>query len=201
MPPTGRPSRRRAPRAIPAVCLLIATVVLSGGCDSEAARLEAFAAQAATNRAGAAAAMTTAWKGGDITFDAALTHAHDELAAGRDAAAFGGAVLDLAVAIQDQLPSGGEHELLWMRIGRLAFASALAAHNAGRLDEARALVLAGPRRWQNDAYWLRYPDHDALAAIILVQTGERGEAIRRLQSRPSLSGDAEEALRVLRGGR
>lgn len=194
-------SARRARVVIPAVCLLLGAATLLGGCDSEASRLEAFAAQAATNRAAAAASMTTAWRGGQITFDGALTAAHDRLAAGEDAAGFGGAVLDLAVGIEDVLPSGAEHELLWMRIGRLAFASALAAYNAGRLDEARALVLAGPKRWQNDPYWLRYPDHDALASIILAQTGDRAEAIRRLHERPNLTGDAEEALRLLQGGR
>src|SRR5262249_20116084 len=75
------------------------------------------------------------------------------------------------------------------------------AFAGGRLSEARSLVFAGGQRWQNEAYWMLHTGHDALASAILAQSGERAEAIRRLDERTDLNGPAAEVLEWLREGR
>jgi hypothetical protein len=77
----------------------------------------------------------------------------------------------------------------------------LFAYQNGKLVDARELILAGTPRWQTEQYWLRYTDHDALASIILYQSGEQQEAVRRLRERTVLDGDAEEAYQKMTGGR
>ncbi len=86
-------------------------------------------------------------------------------------------------------------------MGRLAFRAAEEAHAQGRIREAGTLVFAGPRRWQNESYWMRYSDHDALAAVILARNGDREAAIRRLRDRADLSGPALEVYQMLMEGR
>lgn len=191
------PSFRNRPLS-PLVVSLFLLLPLLGGCQTEEDRLQAIAAQAKTaGRAAASTALTQAWQDGRVTFDGALTYAHGRLEAGEDVTEFAGAVLDTASANAREFQSGDEFEIFWMRVGRLAFAASLRAYEAGRLEEARSLVLAGPPRWQRESYWLRYPDHDALAAVILARTGDRTEAVQRLRSRSILTGDAEEALAVI----
>ena len=117
-----------------------------------------------------------------------------------DATAFAGAVLDAAALLDDRLPHQGEMEIFWINVGRLAFRAAEEAHAAGRVPEAMTLVLAGPSRWQNDAYWNRYSDHDGLAALIMAKSGRQSEAINRLQNRPDLRGVALEVYEALTRG-
>lgn len=141
------------------------------------------------------------WKAERITLDAALDHAHALLEAGRDETAYAGAVLDMAEMLTDKLPKDpGTALILNRRIARLAYRAAETAALAGRMQEAESLVLAGPRTWQNEAYWLTYPDHDALVSLVWAQLGRRNEAIARLGERGVLNGEAEEAYKAL-GGR
>ncbi len=167
------------------------------GCKPQPGPLDRCVALAATNRAGATTALFAAWNAKQLTFEDALTRAHDMLEKGEDASAFAGAVLDFAVLIQDKFNPSGEMEIFWFRLGRLAFRGSLTAFQAGRVEEARSIVLAGPARWQSEGYWLRYRDHDALASIILDASGETSEGISRLRDRTHLEGDSEEALQML----
>lgn len=157
-------------------------------------------------RAPAAAQIVSLVRAGSISFDAALTDAFDRCEASLTnpastpgAIAFAGAVLD-AIA-QSQLPLDPQFELFWMRVGGLACKSAEAAAAAGLFADARSLVLAGGHRWQTEFYWSRRPDHDALAAVILANTGSRLEAIQRLRSRPDLQPPASEVLAQLESAR
>ncbi|MBS0196758.1 MAG: hypothetical protein JSR77_08375 [Planctomycetes bacterium] len=117
-----------------------------------------------------------------------------------DATAFAGAVLDAAAQLEPKLPQQGEMEIFWINVGRLAFRSAEEAHAAGRVPEAMTLVLAGPRRWQNDAYWNRYSDHDGLTSLLMAKMGQRSEAIARLQNRPDLRDVALQVYEMLTKG-
>lgn len=164
-------------------------------------QLDAYAAQAKINRAAAVAGLTAAFNAGQITADDAITLASDKLEAGEDAVDFAWAVLDMLKAVEAKLPMQGEFEIFWRRVGRLAFWAANTAYTQRRLSDASSMMLAGPTRWQNDAYWLRYPDHDALVAIILSDNGRVGEGVQRLQSRPELLPPADEVLRKLTGGK
>lgn len=177
--------------------------VLLPGCRQEDAslQLDAYAAAAATNRVTASAGLISAFKSGQITADAALTHAFDKLQRGEDATAYAGAVLDMIETVTPMLNTGAEFEIFWRRVGRLAYAAAEAAYLAKRAEEAETLMLAGGLRWQNEPYFLRYPDHDALVCVVMTQRGRRSEAIRRLESRPELQGAAQEAYDAIRAAR
>lgn len=174
-------------------------VLLSAGCDDKNKLLEGYATQAKTSRVTATGGLLEAVKSGLIVPDDALTLAASKLDNGEDATAFAGAVLDMLATIEDQLPQGGEFEIFWRRIGRLSYYAAERAYLAGRKDEALSLVLAGPKRWQNEPYWFRYGDHDALASIVLAENGQRDRAIRRLQAHAELADIADEALKKLQG--
>ncbi len=180
-----------------AILIAVAALHAPGGCKRQPDTLDRCVALAATNRPGAAAALLAAWNAGEITFEDALNRAHDLLEKGEDASGFAGAVLDFGVAIQSRFNTSGEMEIFWFRLGRLAFRGALAAFQRGRVEEARSIVLAGPKRWQTEGYWLRYRDHDALTSIILDASGETMEAISRLRDRTHLEGDTEETLHAL----
>lgn len=196
-----RPRRSPLARATLASALGLLALLAPPGCDGGDARLRSFVAMAPTNRAGAATALAGAYRQGHVSFMDAFNLAFDKLDAGEDATALAGAVLDAAVQIEDLLAHGAEFEIFWRRVGQLAARAAQAAVDRGRWDEARTLVLAGPKRWQNESYWRAYPGHDGLASLILANTGDRDEAIRRLQSRPHLEGDAEMVLEFLRTGK
>lgn len=176
-------------------------VVALCGCDDPRVRLVEHqrVAQGSGGRAVAADGLVRDFREGRITLDLALDHAFLTIERGEDSSAYVGAVLDLAERVADVIPAQAETStILLRRIGRLAFQGAEAAYLDGRVAEARALVLAGPERWQSEPYWLRYPDHDALAAGLLAATGDRQEALRRLRSRPILSPPADEALTLIR---
>lgn len=192
----------------------VISVVLThlGGCDAGTRRLDTAQGQVAGvgGRTAAAGTLSAAILAGEITTGDALDRAFvlvETAAAGADgpasaeATAFAGAVLDAIDQVKDRLPHQAEMELFWMRVGRLAFASAEEAHARGRVSEARSLVLAGPSRWQTESYWRRSSGHDALASVILAKSGEREEARRRLESRGELEGLAAEVLQMLREGR
>lgn len=178
--------------------LLTATVFLPA-CDQKPQIIAGIVTQASTSRSTAASSIAALIKQGKLSTDEVLTLAFDKLERGEDATAFAGAVLDSFVLLEGWLPNGQEFEIFYRRIGRLALAAALRAVEKERLDEARELVFAGPKRWQTEAYWLRYADHDALASMIMARTGEKQAAIERLRSRPILEGDAAEAMKALTG--
>ncbi len=191
---------RRRP-ALSLVAIIGATVAALGACGGPPPGdfLSACAASAKTSRTNAAGTMIAAFKAGQITAEDAINAAHDRLEAGEDATQFAGAVLDMLLTVEDRLPRGAEFEIFWMRVGQLAFRAALTAHNSGRPDEAYGLVLAGPKRWQTEPYWLRSPNHDALASIVLDENGERARAIARLRERPVLEGAAHDVYEKLTG--
>ena len=92
------------------------------------------------------------------------------------------------------------NEFFWLRIGTLAGNAAAAARKAGDLPTARALVLAKPRRWQTEIYWRQCPAHDALASMILFENGEGSEALRRLNDRPDLADEVQQAKEAIEKG-
>lgn len=196
MPPPVPAKRRRRP----ALAVLGLIAILLGACTSEDDRLKAIAAQATASRPAAAAALTAAYRARKIRHDAAIAYATQMLQDGQDQAAFGGAVLDFLDQVKSDFKTDPEFELFWMGVGRLAFWSARAAFEHGRTDEALALVFAPPARWQNESYWLMYPDHDALASYILDTAGRRAQAVSRLRDRSDLTGEAEQALEALTRG-
>lgn len=183
--------------ALVALAILISPIP---ACDQKPRLLAGVVAQSGTNRSAAAASIAGLIRRGKLSSDEVLTLAHDKLAAGEDATPFAGAVLDALVLLDGELADGGEFEIFYRRIGRLALAAAMRAIEKERFDEAAELVFAGPKRWQTEAYWLRYTDHDALASMLLARTGKRREAVDRLRSRPVLEGDAAEAMKALTGG-
>ncbi len=183
--------------------LLLALLLLLASCapPDPKAQLDAYAASAVTSRKTAASGLIAAFKAEQITVDDALTHAFDKLDKGEDATAYAGAVLDMIEAVQSQLHTSGEFEIFWHRVGRLANKAAEVAYTAKRIDEAETLMLAGGIRWQNEGYWVRYPDHDALVAYVLTMRGRKGEALQRLSGRTSLEGPAAEAYEQIRKAR
>ncbi|MBI1189692.1 MAG: hypothetical protein GC200_03300 [Tepidisphaera sp.] len=216
--PSGYSSRRRSP-AVPVafvVMLLLGGLALSG-CHKNDPLLEAAALTNSVSggRTAGSAALVKSWKAGDLKLDAAMNLAFDYLESAKDnrplkgttvivpsanATNFAGAVLDALEQVQSQLPQAGEFEIFWMRVGGLAFAAAEEAHAAGRVAEARTLVFAGGKRWQNDAYWQGHSAHDGLASVILAKSGERAEAIARLRDRADLNGVAAEVYEMLQKG-
>lgn len=199
------------------LAVVIGSVALLTGCaEREPAALAHAAGTAVSGGPAAATAELTAdFNAKRITVGGAIDHAVAMLesaatgtpmvgetvaVASVDATVFAGAVLDFCGAVEPQLPKADEFYLIWIKMGRLAFRGAEEAHAAGRLNEAAALVFRGPTRWQNEGYWYQYPDHDALAAVILARTGNRSEAIHRLQSRIELRGPAQEVYEMLMRG-
>jgi len=192
--------RRRT--SSPVGLVLFLTIVGSSlpSCEQKKQHIAAFVVQSKTSRTTAAGAMIAAFKADQITAEDVINAAHERLTAGEDATDFAGAVLDMLQAVEGQLPQGAEFEIFWMRIGQLACGAAMTANNNRRPDEALSLVFGGPKRWQNDAYWQRSPNHDALASIVLDENGRRAEAIARLRDRADLDGTALDVYKKLTGG-
>lgn len=198
-------------RRVPGIpSLLAAFLAAAAGCDGGNDRLRAVATLAASptgGRSAAAAQLVKLMAEDKVTYEQAIDEAWNRIealpegpaAAGASAGAteFAGAVLDAIAARQASMQTSGEYELFWMRVGGLAFKAAEEAHARGRTPEARSLVFAGGDRWQHDAYWNRRADHDALAAMVLAETGSRAEAISRLQSRADLQPPAAGVLEAL----
>lgn len=188
---------RRAP-ALPLVITLLFALA-TAGCGSKQKQAAMYYTQSQAGRGAAAASMAADWRAKQLSLDDCINLAFEHLDREGDAASlvFAGTVLDFAQLVEKDLPKAGEMELFWTRLGGLAGASAEKAYTAGDLKMARSLVLAGPRRWQTDAYWMRHPNHDALASYVLFYSGEGAEAVRRLRSRADLDGAAEQALREI----
>lgn len=185
-------------RWVAAACAGVAVGL--AGCDQSTGRLDAIATLASTNLPAATAQLNQDWASHRLTMDDSITLAHDLLDA-KDprGAALGAAVLQTIEDRAGSINDGAEFEIFWRRVGRLAFKVSLAEFEAGRFDEAARWTFAGTTRWQTDLYWLKYPDHDAVASYSLARTGRWAEAVGRLRDRASLEGDAQEALRVLEG--
>ncbi len=180
-----------------------ATVGLGApGCESKARLAASYYTQAQAGRAAAAAGMAADWRAQKLKLDDCLNLAFQHVDNEGDKASqiFAGAVLDFAQLIEKELPQSGEMELFWMRLGGLASAAGEKAYNAQDIPMARSLVLAGPQRWQSEAYWMLHPGHDALAAYVLFFSGEGGEAMRRLRSRPHLDTLQQTAMDEIQEG-
>jgi hypothetical protein len=180
--------------------VLIWAVLSLGSCTSEEDRLAAIAVTAQTSRSQAAAALVQAYREKKVSHDGAMGYVTERLQNGEDESALGGAVLDFLDQVKGDFKTDSEYELFWMGVGRLAFWSAHAAYENGRIEEASELVFGGPKRWQVESYWLMYPDHDALASYILDSAGRHGEAVGRLRDRSDLQGEAAQALETLSRG-
>jgi hypothetical protein len=190
--------------------ILLASLA-AGGCDRGASRLGAIATLSATpangGRPAAAVSLASLFAAGAVSYEDALNAAYDALVAAEadaantqrsaDATAFAGAVLDAIATRESFMQTSGEYELFWMRVGGLAFKAAEEANAQNRVPEAASLVFAGGQRWQTDAYWNRQSHHDALAALILAQTGRRAEALTRLRARADLQPPATTVLEAL----
>lgn len=200
-----------------AIGLTLSVAIGPVGCEPHAGPLEKIAQKAAAasgGRAVVAADIIKAVKEKQFAIGDMIDLAYDRVekaAAGSAGAspdpakslaatALAGGVLDAIAGLKAELPQGAEHEIFWMKVGRLAFKSGEEAFANQRLAEARSLVLGGSARWQNEPYWLRYSDHDALVSAILAAQGDRSGAIQRLQSRSNLDGPALEVYQKL-GGR
>lgn len=180
----------------PPLLMLASLLLLLGACGpTERERVEAIYTTATTNIPGAQAAIVRDWTAKAITLDACINLGHERLEQGQPgAAAFAMAVLNAAAELEGQIEKAGVTEFYWFRIGTLAGAGAADAYNSGDITSARALVLAGPRRWQGENYWRLHPDHDAMASLIMHKAGESDAAVRRLRERPDLD---DHALAVL----
>ncbi len=174
---------------------LLAAVGNLAGCMSKLDRAKLFYRQATTSRSATATAMAAAWRKEEIKLDDCLNLAFDHLDKEGDAAAiaFAGAVLDFAGEIERELPQQGEFMLLWFRIGGLAGDASTKAYNAGDFVTARSIVLAGPKKWQTDAYWERHPNHDALAARLMFLTGQQPESLKWLRRHDDMTGPLKDA--------
>lgn len=182
-----------------ALSLLATALWACLGCEGERAHLDAvvIAAQNST-RPQIAQRLVSEFDEGNITFEASLIRAEEMRAAGDpNATLFAGAVLDFAKAIESDLPSGGEFELFWRRIGRLAYNASYDAFERQDYAEADTLVLAGPKRWQRDSYWIAYPNHEILVAYSLAHQGDAKAGIRLLQRRTPTPDGYEEAIDTL----
>jgi hypothetical protein len=198
--------RFRGPSCILAA-LAIAALLSPAGCIPKQRGAPMYYTQAQTaGRSIAAGAMAAEWRAKTLKLDDCIDLAFEHIDKEGDAASlvFAGAVLDFAELVEKDLPRAGEMELFWMRVGGLACAAGEKAYNAKDIKLARSLILAGPARWKSDAYWMRRPNHDAIASYVLYLSGEGGEAIRRLRSRPDLDAVQQRAIdeiqAAMRGG-
>lgn len=208
-PGRGRaPGRMRIMMAAAAVAGA-GVVAMMGGCGGETSALETTYTQAGTPGKGPAAAavtLRTQFYTQQITAVGALNLAHDRLEKNNDAASldFAEAVLTFLDQIEPDIDREKVNEFFWMRIGTLAANAAAKARTgedqAAATARARALVLAGPERWQTDGYWQQNPAHDALASLLMYENGEGGAAAARLKDRPQLAEEPAAALAEIEKG-
>lgn len=172
--------------------MLAVASLFCGGCGpSEAERLAAIYAAAATNPSAAQSQLVASWTARRITLDRALDLGHARLDAGDPGApAFALALLGAIAELEGPITRANVNEFFWIRTGTLAGSAGAVALKMGDVTGARTVVLAGPRRWQTEAYWRMHPDHDALASWIMHKAGESGPALARLRER----GEPDEQL-------
>ncbi len=182
-----------------AIVLGLASITPLAGCDNAEARLDIIYSGVARNgRAATFGNLKREFDAGNITFESAMIRAEEMLQAGdADAVAFAGAVLDLSEAIEDKFPTGGEFELFWRRLGRLAYTSAHAAFEAGDYETGSMLVLAGPDRWKRDPYWIAYPNHEILVALAMAYEGNARGGIALLSQRTPQPDEYKEAIQTI----
>lgn len=151
--------------------------------------------QATTSRSAAATAMAADWKAEKILLDDCMNLAFERIEKDGDAASleFAGAVLDFAAQVQRDLPQGDQYLMMYFRFGGLAGQAATIAYNNGDYAAGRSLVLAGPAKWQSDAYWDRHPNHDALVARLMFLTGEESQALRWLRRHDAMDDELRRA--------
>jgi len=172
------------PRLVCLAILLVHALVLPACGPTEQQRVESIYTLASTNPAAAQAEIVKQWNAHTIKLDTCINLGHDRLERGQAGGPpFALAVLGAAKDLESAADKAGVTEFYWFRLGTLAGAGAAAAFSQGDLNTARALVLAGPRRWQGENYWRMHPDHDALASWIMHKSGESAEAIARLRER------------------
>jgi hypothetical protein len=192
------------------VGLVAGMTLMVGGCTTEKERLEAIAKTAASSRTAAATALRNGFFAKEITANAAMNMAHERVDAAIPAGsttptrtpsaadiAFAGAVLDFLDQCEPDIDKQVINDFFWIRVGTLAGNAAAAAKAAGDDALAANLVLAGPPRWQNEVYWRQCPGHDALASILLFQTGREKEALGRLKDRADLPEEVEQAKAMI----
>ena len=168
--------------------MLASTALLAGCGPSEQDRVETIYALSASSSAAAQAEIVKQWNAKALTLDACINLAHDRLDERKAAALpFAAATLNATADLEAAAIKGGVNEFYWFRIGTLAGKAAVIALDAGDVPGARALVFAGPRRWQEENYWRFHPDHDAAASVIMHRNGETAAALARLRNRPDLN--------------
>lgn len=164
--------------------LLAVALVLTACGPTEQQRVESIYVLASTNPAAAQAEIVKQWNAQTIKLDTCINLGHERLERGQPGGpAFALAMLGAAKDLESAADKAGVTEFYWFRLGTLAGAGAAVAFNQGDLASARALVLAGPRRWQGENYWRMHPDHDAMASWIMHKSGESTEALARLRER------------------
>lgn len=188
-------------KVMPLIALIAALFFLIplAGCDTSEARLDILSgAAAASGRVSTAASLKAESDAGNISFSDAMTRAEELVQSGDpNGLAFAGAVLDLAEMMGDTLPTGGEFELFWRRVGRLAYTSAHAAFEAGDFETGSMLVLAGPERWKRETYWIAYPNHEILVAFAMAYRGDARGGIALLDRRTPQPEEYAQAKRDL----
>jgi hypothetical protein len=204
-------SKSSSIRQIGRALVVLLVVASLGACTSEKSRLEAAAKTAATNRAAAATALRNAFFARQITANGAIDMAYARVDGAMAAAggtqpartptaadvAFAGAVLDFIAQTEPDIDQKVANDFFWIRVGTLAGNAAAAAKAMGNTQLAADLVLAGPPRWQNDAYWRQCPAHDALASLLLFETDKGKEALDRLRDRPDLPDEVAQAKAMI----
>ncbi len=184
-----------ARRAGVVAALWCAALAGCGRSPEEQLRAIADAAPTAGRAATVAALQKTPSKGADWLSDAAF-EAVERYRAKKEALVFAASVLDVGKAVERDL--GANSLLLFNSLGLLAFQAADDAMRRGDLAMARSVVMGGPSGWQTDRYWLVNPEHDGLASIILFESGERAEALERLDTRALASEHLQQVQAMLR---
>lgn len=185
-------------RSITLASCLFAAGVLTG-CSGEKKQLEVIYSAAGANPTQGVAALRQAFFAKQITPSAAIDLAHERIDTLGDAAsvAFAQSVLDFIAQCEPDISPKVINDFFWIRCGTLAANASAAAMKRGDIAGARRVVLAGPKSWQTEAYWRRQTAHDALASLVLHQSGESQEALDRLTNRPDLAEEVDAAKKLI----
>lgn len=175
-------------RSISFVLVFCTALVALPGCENRNDRLAKIAAAAPKiGREATVKALRDTPEGGLTWLPDAAMLAHERFQKGEDAAALAAAVLDTGRLVQDRLDPHAF--FLQYNLGALAYVAAARAFDGGNVPLAADLVTAGPTHWQTEAYWLKYPHHEALRAEILFAQGKTGEALHMLQDRADVTAE------------